>query len=294
MGATIIDGKTIAARIRDQVKEQTAAFTAQTGVKPGLAAVLVGDNPASHTYVKMKRKACAEAGIESFGFELPATTSQQELEDLIKLLNVREDVHGILVQLPLPDHLSEERVLRLVNIDKDVDGFHPENIGKLAMKGREPSFVSATPAGIMRLLDEMQVPLAGVNVVVLGRSNIVGMPVALLLVRRDATVTICHSRTKNLPEVVHQADVLIAAVGRANMVKQSWIKPGAVVIDVGINRVDDPTAKNGSRLVGDVDYAEAESVAGMLTPVPGGVGPMTIAMLLENTLTAAQRITAAK
>lgn len=290
MGAILIDGKTIAAQIRERVKEQTAAFVAKTGVKPGLAAVLVGDNPASHTYVKMKRKACAEAGIESFGFELPATTTQQELEDLINVLNIRQDVHGILVQLPLPDHLNEERVLRLVNIDKDVDGFHPENIGKLAMKGREPSFVPATPSGVMRLLDEMKVPLAGANAVVLGRSNIVGMPVALLLVRRDATVTVCHSRTKDLPGVVRQADVLIAAVGRANMVKQSWIKPGAVVIDVGINRVDDPSAKNGTRLVGDVDFEEAEQVAGMITPVPGGVGPMTIAMLLENTLTAAKRI----
>lgn len=228
--------------------------------------------------------------MESFGFELPATTTQFALDSLIHDLNARADVHGILVQLPLPAHLSEERTLRLVSINKDVDGFHPENIGMLAMKGREPRFVPATPSGVIRLLDEMNVPLAGANAVVLGRSNIVGMPVALLLVRRDSTVTVCHSRTKDLPALIRQADVLIAAVGRAEMVKADWVKPGAVVIDVGINRIADPAAKDGTRLVGDVDYAGVSTVAAMITPVPGGVGPMTIAMLLENTLRAAQQI----
>jgi 5,10-methylene-tetrahydrofolate dehydrogenase/methenyl tetrahydrofolate cyclohydrolase len=255
-----------------------------------LATVLVGDNPASHTYVRMKQKACAEAGIESFGFDLPADISQADLEKVVSDLNARTDVHGILVQLPLPSHLDEQKILSLVSIDKDVDGFHPLNIGRLAMKGREPDFVPATPAGVIRLLDEMDVPLAGANAVVLGRSNIVGMPVSLLLVRRDATVTICHSRTQNLLEVIRRADVLIAAVGRAHMVKADWIKTGSVVIDVGTNRINDPTAKNGSRMVGDVDFEAAKEVASMITPVPGGVGPMTIAMLLENTLTAATRL----
>jgi 5,10-methylene-tetrahydrofolate dehydrogenase/methenyl tetrahydrofolate cyclohydrolase len=290
MTAQPIDGKAIAARIRAEIGQQTAQFVARTGVKPGLAAVLVGDNPASQTYVKMKRKACAEAGMESFGFELPADTTQVALDALIHNLNTRPDVHGILVQLPLPAHLSEERTLRLVSLDKDVDGFHPENIGMLAMKGREPRFVPATPSGVIRLLDVMKVPLAGANAVVLGRSNIVGMPVALLLVRRDCTVTVCHSRTKDLPALIRQADVLIAAVGRAEMVKADWVKPGAVVIDVGINRIADAAAKDGVRLVGDVDYASVSAVAGMITPVPGGVGPMTIAMLLENTLRAARQI----
>lgn len=290
MTAQLIDGKAIAAKIRAQVAEGVTALVGKTGVRPGLATVLVGDNPASATYVRMKQKACAEAGIESFGFDLPADIAQQDLEAIVRDLNERVDVHGILVQLPLPSHLDEQRILSLISLDKDVDGFHPINIGRLAMKGREPGFVAATPAGVIRLLDEMNVPLAGTNAVVLGRSNIVGMPVSLLLVRRDATVTICHSRTHDLPEVIRRADVLIAAVGRAQMVKADWLKRGAVVIDVGTNRIDDPTTKSGSRMVGDVDFEAAKEVAGMITPVPGGVGPMTIAMLLENTLTAATRL----
>ncbi|MCC7205677.1 MAG: bifunctional methylenetetrahydrofolate dehydrogenase/methenyltetrahydrofolate cyclohydrolase FolD [Anaerolineae bacterium] len=288
MTATLIDGKAIAAKVRAEVAEGVERLVAERGIRPGLAAVLVGDNPASHTYVRMKRKACAEVGIESFGFELPATASQHEVESLVRDLNARDDVHGILVQLPLPAGLDEEAVLSAVGLNKDVDGFHPMNMGRLAQKGREPLFVPATPAGCIRLLEETGVKLSGANAVVLGRSNIVGMPVALLLVRQDATVTICHSRTKNLPDVVRSADVLIAAVGRAQMVKGDWIKPGAVVIDVGTNRVDDPSAKSGSRLVGDVDFDQAVGVAGAITPVPGGVGPMTIAMLLQNTLRAAQ------
>jgi methylenetetrahydrofolate dehydrogenase (NADP+) / methenyltetrahydrofolate cyclohydrolase len=287
----IIDGKKVAAQVRTEVAEGVRALHAERGITPGLAAVIVGDDPASHTYVRMKRKACAEVGIASFGFELPATTTQQELEALIADLNARADVHGILVQLPLPAHLNTERILDAVSLQKDVDGFSPHNLGAIAAKGREPRFVPATPAGIMRLLDAYNVPLSGANAVVLGRSNIVGMPVALLLTRRDATVTICHSRTKDLPDVVRRADVLIAAIGRVHMVKADWIKPGAVVIDVGTNRVDipstDPAAPNTSRLVGDVDYEAALAVAGMITPVPGGVGPMTIAMLLSNTLHAA-------
>ncbi len=288
MTATLIDGKEIAARIRGEIAERVAHMKAQYGVQPGLAAVIVGDNPASHAYVKMKRKACAEVGIESFGHELPEQTSQEELQKIVDDLNARPDVHGILVQLPLPQHLDEGPILSAVALEKDVDGFHPVNIGRLAQRGREPLFVSATPAGVMRLLEECNVEFSGANAVVLGRSNIVGMPVALLLVRRDATVTICHSRTRDLPSVIRQADILVAAVGRARMVKADWIKPGAVVIDVGTNKIDDPNAKSGSRLVGDVDFEQVKEVAGAITPVPGGVGPMTITMLLQNTLRAAQ------
>lgn len=287
--AKLIDGKAVAATVRAEVAERVKKLVETRGIRPGLAAVLVGDNPASHTYVKMKRKACAEVGIESFYFELPATVSQTELEALIDDLNTRPDVHGILVQLPLPAPLDESRVLSRVSTAKDVDGFHPINIGRLAMKGREPDFVPATPAGVIRLLEAYYTSFAGANAVVLGRSNIVGMPVALLLTKKDCTVTICHSRTKNLPDVIRSADILVAAVGRARMVQGDWIKPGAIVIDVGTNRVSDPTAKDGSRLVGDVDFEAAQRTAGAITPVPGGVGPMTIAMLLENTCKAAER-----
>ena len=288
MTAKIIDGKLIAAKVRQEVKDKIAELLASKGVRPGLAAVLVGDNPASHTYVKMKRKACAEVGIESFGFDLPQDASQSQVESLVQELNARPDIHGILVQLPLPAHLDEEKVLAAVGLNKDVDGFHPLNAGRLAQKGREPDFVPATPAGVIRLLEETGVQFSGANAVVLGRSNIVGMPVAMLLVRNDCTVTICHSRTKNLPEVIRGADILVAAVGRAQMVKGDWIKPGAVVIDVGTNSINDSSAKDGSRLVGDVDFESAVEVAGAITPVPGGVGPMTIAMLLVNTLRAAE------
>src|SRR5258708_18028518 len=214
MAATIIDGKTIAARIRAEIGARVTEMEEKYSVGPGLAAVLIGDNPASHQYVSMKGKACGEAGIESFGLELPADVSQAEVEALIRQLNERSDVNGILVQLQLPPHLDESRILNLVSLEKDVDGFHPINIGRLAQRGREPLFVSATPAGIIRLLEEVNVEFAGANAVVLGRSNIVGMPVALLLIRRDATVTVCHSRTRDLPCVGRQADILVAAVGR--------------------------------------------------------------------------------
>ena len=289
MTATIIDGKAIAQEIRQEVLAGVEKLLADGGPRPGLATVLVGDNPASHTYVKGKRKASAEVGIESFGHELPPTASQMEVEDLVGKLNADPKVHGILVQLPLPTGLDEESVLKAISIDKDVDGFHPLNIGRLAQKGREPLFVPCTPAGCLVLLKKAGAQLAGANAVVVGRSNIVGMPAALLLVKENATVTICHSRTKDLPAVCRSADILIAAIGRAEMIRGSWIKPGAYVIDVGINRVEDATAKSGQRLVGDVAFAEAVEVAGAITPVPGGVGPMTIALLLQNTLRSASR-----
>jgi len=256
--------------------------------RPGLATVLVGDNPASQVYVSSKQKACAQAGIESFGYKLEATASQDEVENLVKELNADPKVNGILVQLPLPSGLDEERVLSAIRIEKDVDGFHPLNIGRLAQKGRDPLFVPCTPFGAIFMLEQIGTQLDGTNAVVLGRSNIVGMPVALLLVRRNATVTICHSRSRDLPGIVRRADVLIAAVGRAEMVRGDWVKPGAVVIDVGINRIEDPTHPKGSRLVGDVCFSEVKEVASAITPVPGGVGPMTIAMLLRNTVRAAK------
>lgn len=288
MTAEIIDGKAIAESVRAGVKAGVEARVAAGKSVPGLATVLVGDNPASHSYVRSKRKASAEAGIESFGFELPATATQSEVEQLVSELNRDPRVHGILVQLPLPEGIDEEAVLSLISLNKDVDGFHPVNIGRLAMKRRDPMFVPCTPAGCIYMLEKTLLTLRGLNAVVLGRSNIVGMPVALLLVRADATVTICHSRTKDLPSVVRQADVLVAAVGRAEMVRGDWVKPGAVVIDVGINRIEDPNAPKGSRLVGDVAFDEVKEVAGHITPVPGGVGPMTIAMLLRNTLHGAE------
>ena len=289
MTATIIDGKAIAQEVRTEVAQGVERLLADGGPRPGLATVLVGDNPASHTYVKGKRKASAEVGIESFGYELPATASQKEVEDLVGQLNADPKVHGILVQLPLPTGLDEESVLKAISIEKDVDGFHPLNIGRLAQKGREPLFVPCTPAGCLLLLKKAGAQLAGANAVVVGRSNIVGMPAALLLVKENATVTICHSRTKDLAAVCRSADVLIAAIGRAEMIRGSWVRPGAYVIDVGINRIEDPKAKSGHRLVGDVAFEEVMEVAGAITPVPGGVGPMTIALLLQNTLRSASR-----
>ena len=288
MTAQIIDGKLLAQQVREAVAQDVARMAAAGLPRPGLATVLVGDNPASRVYVSSKQKACAEAGIESFGFNLPATSSQSEVEGLVAELNADSRVNGILVQLPLPSGLDEEAVLKTISIEKDVDGFHPINIGRLAQKGRDPLFVPCTPAGCIMILDKLGVILDGCNAVVLGRSNIVGMPVALLLVRRNATMTICHSRTKNLPDVVRQADVLIAAVGRPEMVRGDWVKPGAVVIDVGINRIEDAGHPKGSRLVGDVKFDEVKEVAGAITPVPGGVGPMTIAMLMQNTVRAAR------
>lgn len=288
MTAQIIDGKAVAEQIRAEVAAEVKQMVAAGLPVPGLATVLVGDNPGSQSYVKSKQKACREVGLPSIGINFPADVPQAELIAKIQELNNDPSVSGILVQLPLPAGFDEQAVLNTVSINKDVDGFHPLNIGRLAMKGREPLFVPCTPAGVMLLLERSLPTLEGVNAVVLGRSNIVGMPVALLLVRANATVTICHSRSKDLPEIVRRADVLVAAVGRPGMVRGSWVKPGAVVIDVGINRVDDPTSPKGSRLVGDVNFDEVKEVAGMITPVPGGIGPMTIAMLMKSTLRAAQ------
>jgi 5,10-methylene-tetrahydrofolate dehydrogenase/methenyl tetrahydrofolate cyclohydrolase len=288
MSAKIIDGKVIAEAVREDVKQSVAERAAKGLPVPGLATVIIGDNPASKVYVRMKHKACQEAGILSVGHELPATATQDEVETLVRELNQDPAIHGILVQLPLPAGLDEERVLSTISLQKDVDGFHPINIGRLAQKGREPLFVPATPAGVMVLLEKTGVDLEGANAVVLGRSNIVGMPVSLLLVRANATVTICHSRTADLPAITREADILVAAIGKPEMVRGDWIKPGATVIDVGTNRVEDAAAKRGYRLVGDVAFEEALEVAGAITPVPGGVGPMTIAMLLSNTLRAAR------
>jgi methylenetetrahydrofolate dehydrogenase (NADP+)/methenyltetrahydrofolate cyclohydrolase len=289
MTARRIDGKETAAAIHDEIKAEVERLEAERGIVPGLATLLVGENPASQFYVRSKQKRCAEVGIRSFGYDLSESARQEEVEGLVAELNANPEVHGILVQLPLPKHLDEERVLRAVGIEKDVDGFHPVNIGRLAMKGREPMFVPCTPAGCIELLDRYDVGIEGKEAVVLGRSNIVGLPVAMLLLHRNATITICHSRTQDLPGTCRRADILIAAVGRPQMVKADWVKPGAAVIDVGINRVDDPAAKRGYRIVGDVDFEAVKEVAGSLTPVPGGVGPMTIAMLLRNTLTSAKR-----
>lgn len=290
MTATIIDGKAVADRIRDQIAVDVKALQTQYGITPGLATVLVGENPASASYVRMKRKACERVGITSFGHELPADASQDEVDALVKQLNADPKVHGILVQLPLPGHLDEERVLSLISLHKDVDGFHPINIGRLAMKGREPLFIPCTPYGSLVLLEEAGAKFDGANAVVLGRSNIVGLPMAMLLIHRNATVTVCHSRTRDLPGVCRQADILVAAVGRAEMVKADWVKPGAYVIDVGSNKVEDPDSDKGYRWVGDVAFDEVKEVAGAITPSPGGVGPMTITMLLQNTLRGAQMV----
>jgi methylenetetrahydrofolate dehydrogenase (NADP+)/methenyltetrahydrofolate cyclohydrolase len=270
-----MDGKALAERVRAEVKQEVAAL----GRPVGLATVLVGDNPASHVYVRNKRQASAEAGIESIHHELPESTTERELLDLVAELNADARVSGILVQLPLPAGIDENRVIRAIDPDKDVDGFHPVNAG-LLMQG-QGVLLPATPAGIMTILDAYDVPLEGARAVVVGRSNIVGKPVSLLLLQRHATVTICHSRTRELAAVCREADVLVAAIGRAEFVTADMVKPGATVIDVGINRVD-------GQLVGDVASAVAD-VAGQLTPVPGGVGPMTIAALLRNTVKAAGR-----
>jgi len=288
LSAQIIDGNAIAERMQAEIAVAVQKMKEEHGVTPGLAAVLVGDNPASRQYVGMKRRRCAKVGIESFGYELPASTTQEELHKLILELNADPKVHGILVQLPLPDHINEEAILGALQLEKDVDGFHPVNIGRLAMKGREPLFIPATPYGCMVLLDEVGAQVSGANAVVLGRSNIVGLPAAMLLLHRNATVTICHSRSRDLPGIVRGADILIAAVGRPEMVKADWVKPGAIVIDVGSNRIEDPTAEKGYRWVGDVAFDEVKEVAGAITPSPGGVGPMTITMLLKNTLRAAE------
>ena len=283
MAAAIIDGKAIAKQVREEVGEQTTALAAN-GVTPGLATVLVGDDPASHVYVRSKRKACAEVGIKAWDHDLPASTPEQELLDLLDKLNADPQVHGILVQLPLPEHVDEQLVLDRVDPAKDADGFHPYNLGRLLVGERVVA--PATPAGIQELLMRSNVETSGAEVVVVGRSNIVGKPLAALMMQKgpgaNATVTICHTGTKDLELHTKRADILVAAIGRAKAITGPMIRPGAVVIDVGINRTDDG-------LVGDVDYEAAVDIASAITPVPGGVGPMTIAMLLQNTVALARR-----
>ncbi len=288
MPAQIIDGKTIAQNLRAEIAGRVIALRAQRGITPGLAVVLVGEDPASQVYVRNKHAQTIEAGMASFEHKLPATATQAELLAIVATLNARRDVHGILVQLPLPKQIDAEAVLRAIDPGKDVDGFHPVNVGRLSIG--EPCLAPCTPTGSVMLAKSVRPKLAGLEVVVIGRSNIVGKPVAQLLLREDCTVTIAHSRTRDLESVVRRADLLIAAVGRPQMVRGSWIKPGAIVIDVGINRV--PAGEGKTRLVGDVAFDEALAVAGAITPVPGGVGPMTIACLLQNTLDAAERQTA--
>jgi 5,10-methylene-tetrahydrofolate dehydrogenase/methenyl tetrahydrofolate cyclohydrolase len=293
MTARIIDGSAVAERMRGEIAADAARFKEQYGYPPGLGVVLVGDDPASAMYVRMKRRACERVGIESVGGVMPATSTQDEVLAAVTALNDDPKVHGILVQLPMPKHIDEEIVLRAVSLEKDVDGFHPLNIGLLAMKGREPHFTPATPTGVMVLLEESGVELSGANAVVIGRSNIVGLPVSLMLLKANATVTVCHSRTTDVPAIVKQADVVVAAAGLPEYVRGDWLKPGAVVIDVGSNQIDDPESEKGYRYVGDVHFDSAVEVAGAITKVPGGVGPMTITMLLYNTLKAARKIAGA-
>ena len=286
MTAAVIDGKAFAATLRARVGDLAATFEARAGRKAGLAVVLVGEDPASQVYVRSKGKSTLEAGMASFEHKLPADTSEADLLAVVERLNADPAVDGILVQLPLPAHIDEQKVIATIAPDKDVDGFHVINAGRLAVG--QPGFVPCTPLGCLMLLKDRLGDLAGLDAVVIGRSNIVGKPMAQLLIAQSCTVTVAHSRTRDLEQVVRRADIVVAAVGRPEMVKGSWIKPGAVVIDVGINRV--PGAQEGkTRLVGDVDYASAAQVASAITPVPGGVGPMTIAVLLRNALVAAHR-----
>ena len=279
MAATIIDGRAVAKAFKEEIAEKTAQMIAG-GIQPHLAVVLVGENPASQVYVRNKENGCIKAGIRSTVIRLSETCTQEELEKTVVSLNEDASVHGILVQLPLPKHLDEASVLRLIDPDKDVDGFHAMNSGRL-MNG-QPGFVPCTPLGVMKLLESYDINPSGKHAVVIGRSNIVGKPMAMLLLKANATVTVCHSRTQNLADITRQADILVAAVGRPNFVTADMVKPGAAVIDVGINRVD-------GKIVGDVDYDAVSETAGYITPVPGGVGQMTIAMLLANTLDAAAK-----
>ena len=287
MTAAIIDGKAFAAGLRERVGQQAAEFEKKTGRKAGLAVVLVGDDPASQVYVASKAKQTVACGMESFEHRLPANASQDELETLVRRLNADTAVDGILVQLPLPEHLDDKAVIALIDPDKDVDGLTDTNIARLANQ-REGLF-PCTPVGCMMLLEDRLGDLSGADAVVIGRSQLVGRPMAQLLTNANATVTVAHSRTRDLPEVVRRANIVIAAVGRPEMIRGEWIKPGACVIDVGINRLAPELGKDKGRLVGDVDFAGAREVAGAVTPVPGGVGPMTIAVLLRNALVAAHR-----
>ncbi len=296
MPAELIDGVSIARDIRRRVAEETAALVAR-GVRPGLAAILVGDDPASATYVRSKGKACEEAGIHSVTLRLPATTEQIELLRQIDLLNADPAIHGILVQTPLPEQIDAEAVMRCVHPSKDVDGFHPVNVGKMLI-GQRDGFLPSTPAGIREMLRVSGVETTGKDCVIVGRSNIVGKPMAAILMQdaenANCTVTVCHRHTRDLASHTRRAEILIVAAGRPNFIKGEMIRPGAVVIDVGINRVPDSSAKSGYRIVGDIDFESARAVASKITPVPGGVGPMTIAMLLSNTVRAASRFADAR
>ncbi len=285
--AQLIDGKAISAQVRNEVKQAVAERIAAGHRPPYLAVVLVGDDPASASYVRGKAKASAEVGIQSDTLTYDASISEQELLDIVQRLNDDEGVDGILVQLPLPDHIDDRKVIHAIDPAKDVDCFHPESVGNLVI-GLD-GFQPATPAGIVEMLQRTEIQTSGAQCVIIGRSNIVGKPLANLMLKKglDSTVTVCHSRTKDLPAIARQADILVAAIGRANFVTADMVKPGAVVIDVGINRVDDDSRERGYRLVGDVDFEAVEPIASAITPVPGGVGPMTIAVLLQNTLRAA-------
>lgn len=278
--AKIIDGKAISAQIRNEIKAETEAFAAKNGFRPGLAVIIVGDDAASQVYVRNKRKACEEVGFYSEAYELPAATTQEELNALVDKLNADTKIHGILCQLPLPKHLDENQVILRIDPKKDVDAFHPYNVGKIMIG--DYSFLPCTPAGVMALLERSGIDVTGKECVVVGRSNIVGKPQSMLLLQKNGTVTICHSRTKNLAEVCRRADILVAAIGKADFFTGDMVKDGAVVIDVGMNRRAD------GKLTGDVDFATVEPKASYITPVPGGVGPMTITMLMQNTLTAAK------
>jgi methylenetetrahydrofolate dehydrogenase (NADP+)/methenyltetrahydrofolate cyclohydrolase len=278
--AKIINGKEISATIRSEIKEATEKLVAESGVRPGLAVIIVGEDPASQVYVRNKKRACDEVGFYSESYELPENTTQEELNALVDRLNKDDKIHGILCQLPLPKHLDENEVIMRIDPKKDVDAFHPENVGKIMIG--DYSFLPCTPAGVMALLERSGIDVCGKECVVVGRSNIVGKPQAMLLLHANGTVTICHSRTKNLAEVCRRADILVAAIGKADFFTGDMIKEGAVVIDVGMNRRAD------GKLTGDVDFASVEPKASYITPVPGGVGPMTITMLMQNTLTAAK------
>ena len=289
MPATIIDGRPVAQRIQKEIKSAVEDFQAKTGAVPGLGVVLVGDDPASAMYVRMKRRACERTGLRSEARILSDASTQAEVEDAVRVFNAAPNIHGILVQLPLPAHIDEEAALNRISLAKDVDGIHPMNLGRLGMRGREPTFTPATPTGVMRLIEETGEAIEGKGAVVIGRSNIVGLPVALMLTKANATVTLCHSRSRDLPGTVRRADIVVAAVGRAEYVKGDWLKPGTIVIDVGSNSLPDPTSERGYRYVGDVEFESAQAIAGYISKVPGGVGPMTITMLLSNTLKAARR-----
>ncbi|MBE6850004.1 MAG: bifunctional methylenetetrahydrofolate dehydrogenase/methenyltetrahydrofolate cyclohydrolase FolD [Ruminococcus sp.] len=279
--AKLIDGKQVSAQVKEQVRAEAAAIYEKHGIQAGLAVVIVGNDPASRVYVNNKKKACEAVGFQSFEYALPEETTQEELLELVETLNNDPKVNGILVQLPVPKHIDDTAIINAISPEKDVDAFHPENVGRIMIG--DYAFLPCTPAGVMELIDSTGVEISGKKCVVIGRSNIVGKPMAMLLLHRSGTVTICHSRTQDLPSVTREADILVAAVGRANFVTADMVKEGAVVIDVGINRLD-----NG-KLCGDVDFAAVEPKASWITPVPGGAGPMTIAMLMKNTLTAMKK-----